>query len=451
MATARKTLTDRTIKALKPRPDKKPYEKPDGIVPSLWIRVTGTGHKSFVLIKRFPGGRDPTRRSLGAYGALTLEKGRAKGRDWLEAISRGEDPAYASSRRHDSTFAAVLDDYINLVVVGPDPSNPKQRRGNEVARDLRRVFVPLWHARPITGITRQDVLRAIETVRDHGTGKLIRRGKGKGSRRPAPTLARNLLAALKTFFSWAIERGTYGLTSSPCDHLRARRIIGEKTSRDRILSDAELFALWRTAKRLRYPYGPVYQLLVLTALRLNECAGARWVEFDLANKLWTVPASRMKGTNGRARPHAVPLTPAMLALLDTLPRCGEFVFSTTFGQTPTWIGDKIKRTLDARMLRTLRALARRRGEDARKVTLQPWRNHDLRRVVRSALSRLRVNPEVAEALLAHVQPGIKGTYNLYDFIDERRSALEVWGNYLQQITAPPTPSRRVVPLRPVGA
>src|SRR5262249_23017330 len=61
-----------------------------------------------------------------------------------------------------------------------------------------------------------------------------------------------------------------------------------------------------------------------------------------------------------------------------------------------------------RMLCTLRALAKLRGDDPAKVRLEPWINHDLRRTVRSRLSQLRVDADVAEAILAHVKPGIRG-------------------------------------------
>ena len=71
----------------------------------------------------------------------------------------------------------------------------------------------------------------------------------------------------------------------------------------------------------------------------------------------------------------------------------------------------IKRDLDRRMLRTLKAMARRRGEDHHAVELPNWVNHDLRRVVRSGLSPLRIPHNVAEAVLAHRPPGIVGTYD----------------------------------------
>jgi hypothetical protein len=71
------------------------------------------------------------------------------------------------------------------------------------------------------------------------------------------------------------------------------------------------------------------------------------------------------------------------------------------------------------MLRTLKALARRRGEDPEAVTLPHWTNHDLRRVVRSGLSALRVPHNVAEVVLAHARPGIVGTYDVHEYQDEK--------------------------------
>ena len=85
-------------------------------------------------------------------------------------------------------------------------------------------------------------------------------------------------------------------------------------------------------KRCAIRWGGFFNSLLLTALRLNEPAKAQWSEFDFNAKLWVIPAERMKG--GFA--HAVPLTPEISALLESLPRFrgGDFVFSTTGGEKP---------------------------------------------------------------------------------------------------------------------
>jgi integrase len=181
---------------------------------------------------------------------------------------------------------------------------------------------------------------------------------------------------------------------------------------------------------------------------LNEAADAAWDEFNFPESVWVIPASRMKGKAAKAQPHAVPLTKDILALLESLPRFkgGRYVFTTTAGRTPAWLTGKIKARLDRRMLRTLKALARTRGEDSALVTLPPFVNHDIRRTVRSRLSRLRVTEEAREAVLAHARPGIKGVYDLHDYLDEKREALELWGARLRSIVEPPP--RNVVVLRP---
>jgi integrase len=71
-----------------------------------------------------------------------------------------------------------------------------------------------------------------------------------------------------------------------------------------------------------YPVGPAYQLLALAGLRLNEIMRAERSEFDLRARVWTIPKNRMKGRNGRARAHAVPLTPRMIAIIEALPSNG---------------------------------------------------------------------------------------------------------------------------------
>jgi integrase len=205
--------------------------------------------------------------------------------------------------------------------------------------------MPRWKNKAITSLTDLDILAVIKAkIPDGKVG------------------SRNLLALIKRFFSWAVAQRVYGLTVSPCASLQASAVIGESSGpRDRILSDDEIFAYWRAASRMPYPYGATYKVLILTALRLSEVTDASTPEFDLRNKIWIIPAARMKGRNAgkkQARAHAVPLTTGLLDVLEALPRFngGKYLFSTTNGVSPIWMGSKPKKRLDVRMLLTLRAL-----------------------------------------------------------------------------------------------
>src|SRR5262249_12688455 len=160
---------------------------------------------------------------------------------------------------------------------------------------------------------------------------------------------------------------------SPCDRMKPKDVIGAKAMRNRVLTDAELRALWRVTEGLDYPYGPLFRMLSLTGQRKSEVAEARWSEFDLSRKLWTIPAERMKAD----APHVVPLSDDVLKILEALPRFkkGEHLFSTTFGVRPVNGFSKAKEILDKAMLTQLGQLA-------------PFVIHDIRRTMRTGLSAL---------------------------------------------------------------
>ena len=186
--------------------------------------------------------------------------------------------------------------------------------------------------------------------------------------RDAPYQARNLLGHARALFNWAIEAGDYGIEVSPCDRIRPKHLIGERVPRDRVLTDAEIRAVWNSAERMGYPFGSIIQLLMLTGVRKSEASGARWREMDMLGKVWTVPAERFKSKST----HLVPLTKDAISLLRALPlfNKGDHLFSTSFGQRPVTAFAKAKLRLDRLMEEDL-------GHKP-----EPFRLHDIRRTVR---------------------------------------------------------------------
>lgn len=433
----KRTLNDRYLKSLKkrPAPAGKTYDVMDDVVSGFGVRMSDKGRCTFILIARYGYAKNPTRRALGVYDALTLESARIKARKWIEQIQKGEDPALLEERdrarnieKQKTTFSAVAEAFRREKL-------PGERKGEDAWREITKDLMPKWENLPISEITDLHIIAVIKAKKPDGK-----------------VGARNLLALIKRFFKWVVAQRIYGISVSPAAALQASAILGEMPrSKGRVLSHDELFALWRAAGRMSYPAGPAYRLLCLTALRLNEAVDASRDEFNNREKVWIIPAERMKGKDEgkkQARPHAVPLTVDIVSLFETLPKFknGTFLFSTNDGKSPTWIGTKIKKRLDGLMLEELQALAAHRGEDPTKVTLPPFINHDIRRTVRSQLSRLKVTEEAREAVLAHARPGIKGTYDLHDYLDEKREALELWAARLHSIVEPPTASN-VIALR----
>jgi integrase len=403
----KRVLTDRALKALKPAKHGQRYEIGDAVVPGLAVRVTDTGTKTFALVARFPGSHNPTRRALGEYGAMTLERARDEARRWHELLHRGIDPRIeierqrlSEARRQENSFASVAEAYFAHI------KRQGHRQGAEIEREIRCEFISRWASRPITEITRHDLLEVIDAA--------LKRG--------APSKAHHLFSYASRLFNWAIERGAYGLEHSPTHGMRPARIIGEKKPRTRVLTDAELKALWQVPEELGYPYGPVIRLLMLTGQRKSEVAEAQWSEFDLAKREWSIPAERMKMDAA----HVVPLTDDAMKVLESLPRfrSGEHLFSTTYGKLPVNGFSKAKARLD-------KLMAKRLG----KVT--PFVFHDIRRTVRTHLSALPIPDLVRELVIAHAKPGLHRVYDQHAYAAEKRHALELWATRLRSIIDPP--------------
>jgi integrase len=324
-------LTDRKLQSLK-RKDKR-YEVMDSDVPGFGVRVSEAGQKSFILIARYPGSPNPTRRALGEYPSLSLGEARERAKDWRGLIRKGIDPKVEESRvrrlelrKQATTFASVADDFIERHVKG-------QRKAVDTEREIRKELIAHWADRPVASIAREDVIALVEAI----------------ARRPAPYTAHIVLGHIRSLFNWAINRGTYGLETSPCDRIKPASLIGAKQPRQRTLSDAELRVLWQASETIGYPFGPLYRLLLLTGARKNEVAGARWSEFDLARKVWTVLAERFKSN----ATHMVPLSEQAVAILKSIPHFtkGDHLFRTTYGEKPVAGFSKAKVRLDRVRLR----------------------------------------------------------------------------------------------------
>jgi integrase len=309
----------------------------------------------------------------------------------LVAIKQGSDPAKsppAGQLEVTTTFGSVAENFIARHL-------PAQRRGDRVAREIRTELIKHWGELPITTITRAHVVALIDAVVDRGT-------TGRHGH--------TIFSHIRSIFNWSIARGL--LESSPCAQLRPIQLIGVKRTRERVLTDDELRALW-AATADWYPYGSLTRLLLLTGARLNEIARATWSEVDFTRRTLTVPPERFKMNSV----HVIPLSDDAMALLQALPRRGEFIF-TSSGVRP--VGDffAAKRKLDAAM------------------GIAPFQFHDLRRTFRTRLAELRVPDHIAELAIGHAKKGLRRVYDQHSYAEEIRAATEAWAGRLRSIVNP---------------
>lgn len=216
-----------------------------------------------------------------------------------------------------------------------------------------------------------------------------------------------------------MTKESFGLKrKTPLAGFDVKETIGDKSSRDRILDEDEIKALWRVCEELPYPWKEIYKLLILTGQRISEMAGLSWPEVDLAGAKLKIPASRMKSK----KPHECPLPPMAFAIIDGLPRFeeGNFCFSNCFGKKPVTAYSFGKRLVDKKMPPNTAA----------------WVAHDLRRTMRSGLSDLHIPVVVAEQVIAHRLSGLLAVYDHGNYEERKMEALTAWENKLRSIIEP---------------
>jgi integrase len=195
----------------------------------------------------------------------------------------------------------------------------------------------------------------------------------------------------------------------------------------RILSDGEIRILWPVVEH-RGTFGSVVKVLLLTGQRRFEVAHMAWTELD-GNGAWTIPAERYK----TKRAHFVPLSRAALDIVESQPRTSALVFPSAAN------------TKFSGFARHKAALDRKVAERNNDEPLAPWRLHDLRRTARSLMARAGVPDGVAERVLGHVVPGVRGVYDRHSYADEKRDALEKLAAMIEHILKP-LPSNVMAPI-----
>lgn len=362
----------------------------DRDLPGFGIKITPSGRKVFLFQYRFPPGRGGrTRRvTIGDYGeGLTPDQARALAAKLRGSVATNTDPfeelqevhrqthlrKEAERRASTRTIEMICRDYLERHI------KPRNRSWAEYERIFRLDILPALGARQVDELKRADIVRLLDDL------------EANKSRHAADAALRVLRAML----NW------YAIRDDQIVNPIVRgmnRMSAKESARDRILTDAELQAIWSALQDTPYPFGPLFILLLLTAQRRDEVASMRWG--DIQGDLWIIPKERYK----TGRENVTPLTPTALRLIHSSPRMGDFVFTTT-GKTPVSGFSRAKRMLD------------------QKSATSDWRLHDLRRTARSMMSRTGVPGEIAERVLGHAIPGIAAVYDRHDYVEQKRDAL----------------------------
>jgi integrase len=374
------TLTDRVVQQAKAKDAR--VEIPDAVVPGLYLIVQPTGVKSWAV--RYRVGHRSRKLTLPSrYPVLSLAKARNAARTALESVSEGADPA---ATRHagtpaDDTLAAYIALYRERHI-----STVRPGTAANINRELEHMQVA-WPGRSLRSISKKDVVAVIDNAMKRG-----------------PSAGVTAWKVAKAFFAWCEAREDD--FASPA---RPIRKPAKEKSRDRVLDDNELKLTWEAADAEGGAAGALVKLLILSGARRNEVT--ELARGEIKAEVIELPGERTK--NGV--PHAIPITPMIRRVLESLPRTGTFALNGTDRPFGDHSGAKEKIA----------------------PAIRPWTLHDLRRSFASGLQRLGIAPHIVELALNHRSgtfSGVAGIYQRHRYAKEVREAFGMWSQHIEALT-----------------
>lgn len=276
-----------------------------------------------------------------------------------------------SSRKHQRQWRQSLDAHINPAI-GTLPIPDVDRAA------VLRVLAPMWTTIPETASRCRG---RIEAIIDYAIASGLREG-------PNPAAWKGGLQALLP---------------------KRSSIAHAKPVHFNALPYADLPEFMTELRALPGAHARAFELMVLTCTRTNEVLGAKWAEIDFQARLWTVPASRMKGR----REHRVPLSTAALAVLDRIKEAGrasDYLFPGRNSNAPA---------SDMALLLVLRKLGRKVTAHGFRSTFSDW-----------VTESTNFPTEAREMALAHrVGSQVEQAYRRTDMVERRRQLMEAWAQH----------------------
>ena len=342
---------------------------------------------------------------LGPTDLYSLAEARQKALEARKLVAEGVDPIEARQAKRSAaavdaakgmTFRACAEAYINAHRSGW--RNPKHAA--QWPATLDAYAYPHFGSLPVQAVDVGLVLKAVEPI---WTEK--------------PETASRVRGRIESVLDWATARG-YRQGENPArwrghlENLLPPRSKVRRVEHHAALPYAEIAAFVADLRQQEGVGARALEFAILTAARTGEVIGARWGEINIAERLWTVPADRMKA----GKEHRAPLSDAAMAIVEKMDaiRQGDHLFP----------GGKAERPISNM---AMLMLLRRMGRDDLTA-------HGFRSTFRDWAAECTNFPaEVAEMALAHtVGDKLEAAYRRGDLFQKRREIMAAWANFIDR-------------------
>jgi integrase len=388
-------FTTKWIDHLEPRTARKDFTEAGR--PGFMLRVFPTGEKSFVY--RYPANGRRRILTIGPFPQVSIADAHERYEAARRLVAAGTDPALDALIKKNEQFEAAT--VGALIQEWQTRYADKERRRPEQAKALLDANVPaLFRQLKARDVKRRHVVKLLDPIVDRG----------------ARTVATDVGQLLAQIFKWAVNRDI--VEASPL--VGMDKAGGKEVPRERALTDDEIRSVWHRLDQcaMSEAIRVALRLILVTAVRRVEMATAQWSDID--DGVWIIPGEYSKS----GKPHAVPLSPLSIRLFDQLRILAggsAFVLPSAHRKT------KVMSSL------TERAITRAVRENETAFGIPHFTPHDLRRTARTGMAKLGVPETIAERVINHVPDGMIKVYDVHTYLEEKRTALDKWGTYVEQL------------------
>ncbi len=371
------------------------------------------------LMRRVQIGRWPAMSHLAAMVAWeALRVRRDAGED--PALSKKQAKASVVTKRQEASYTVrkLCDDYLaGHVDVHRSPKSAKEMHR------LLRVSLDAIAQRPAVSITRSDAFDLLESFSS------------------TPVSAQCLRGELGAAWDYALDAGRipddtpnwWRLVMRGRLRSKGRTRAGENIgTAKRVLNGAEVGELLRWLPNLSDLVSDALTLYLWTAARGVEIVAMERCEItqETDGWWWTVPKAKTKNArHENATDLRVPLIGRSLAIVQR--RMG--LHDGWLFPAPTKLGHTSQSVIGSAVARRMSYDTVQPNRQLKKLPIEGWSPHDLRRTSRTLLAAIGCPDPVAEAIIGHIQPGIKGTYNRHQYDAERRHWLNLLAARLESL------------------
>jgi integrase len=366
----------------------------DTLERGLALRVLPSGFRSFVFIYSYRGRSRWT--TIGPSDTISLSLARETALKLRLAVFQGQDPAKSTSRASSpgTTFAVIASRYV------AEHAMKRNKSWRQASTLITRYVLPHWQDRDASTLTRSDVRAMLAAI-------------------GAPILANQVLASTSAIFTWAIRQEL--LSNNPCRGVDRHTT----TSRERVLSDAEVPLFWKAFANAGIP-GLALKVLLLTGQRPGEVSRMR--REHIKDNWWEMPgrpeaATKWLGTkNGES--HRIWLSDPVRDIIAEL-NDGDTGF--VFGQV--WDLTAVMRDICKQL-------------DVPRAT-----PHDGRRTFGTTVTSLGFTRSAMDRLMNHKEKGVGSIYDRYSYNEENQKIMEAVASRIIALAENTNETTNVVTLR----